>query len=387
MVIGVISDIHSHEEDIEKKNRGGFYYPSMPDSPISKNPFSSLKKLIKESEIEFDFILSPGDYAHKIDLKGLKSAWEQLKLIKFESGAKSLIGTIGNHDVSSRGDGDSFKAVKEFDIDFPVFGEHSSQEIKNKFFGEHFFSIEDNDKDVFFLIINSSFNHWSENEARSGKVDKDSIEKMKSLIESSAKKVKIGLVHHHPIVHETGHQDTADIIVGSEELKEVLEKLDLTVHGHKHNFRFTNLLDRPKNSNILAAGSFSCFKDSLKVGEYNAFHIINFEPLKVEHCINPGYIDTYNFDPNSGWKLTSNLYTGFGCCLQQGTLVDKLGEYFVSNKTKIIYWNDLLLELQFIKYTRSVLISDVLDELVDQKVVQKVFYNSEGNIDAILNQV
>jgi predicted phosphodiesterase len=382
--LGIISDIHCHEL-IPGKQQGGYYFPSMPDHPIHQNPFASLKELIRNDDLCLDYLLSPGDYAHQIDNKGLKSSWDQLKIVSSELRVKSLMGTIGNHDVSSRNNGDSFSDIKAFDMDFPVYLNKNSKNYLNSLLYNCFYTIEDVELDILFIIVNSCYDHWDTVQARKGKVSKEDSERIKIEIDNSPRSRKVLMVHHHPIVHETGLSDTDDLIEGSEDLMKNIAGIDLIIHGHKHDFRFTQKKIFPKNLNILASGSFSCFKTSLKTNAQNAFHVIEFHSTdSLISCINQGVINTYLYDPIIGWQLDSNLEEGFGCTLSEQHIRDIVVEEF--NKITVPYtlWKDVVENKGLLRYitreSRNSILSNLMEEGVIKRVTIDRFNNLHGDI-------
>lgn len=384
ITVGVISDIHSHKwgDDILQ---GGYYYPNMPDKPISQNPFASLKELFRKENRKFDFIVSPGDFAHQIDPEGLKSSWEQLKLIKNEVDAEMLIATIGNHDVASRENGDVFKYIKEFDIDFPVYSSTKSQEYKNQLLENGYYYIDDEKRNVLILVINSCFDHWDKVEASKGKIDTESLAEIKAITEKSGRDIKIALLHHHPIVHETGIYDTNDIIEGGEPLMESLAEMDLIIHGHKHDYRFTQQSIYPKNLNILSSGSFSCFKTYLKSGTLNYFHEIEFHMDNVDHCYKHGLIKTYAYDPTSGWNRYKELDEGFGCTLEGQSLYDYVEKAILSiTGSNYVEYSELLDTYPTLNYIARESRNSTLDSLIDKKIIARYNKNNDGIGDIII---
>jgi predicted phosphodiesterase len=383
--LGIISDIHCHEKS--EKPQGGYYFPLMPDYPVSQNPFASLRQLARSDGIEVDFLLCPGDYAHIVDEKGLKSSWEQLKLMSHELKAKFLIGTIGNHDVASRAKGDSFSYLKIFDSNFPVYVDTKSPEYLKSLLNEGYYYVDNEEDDIFFMVLNSCFDHWDEIQASRGKILKEESEKIEKIIENSSRSKKILMVHHHPIIHETGISDTGDVIEGSEELmKNVAKaKVDLVIHGHKHDFRFTQETIYPRNLNILASGSFACYKSSLKTYVQNAFHVVEFHSLvNLDQCINPGIIKTYLYDPAHGWELDPSKEEGFGCVLTEPQLIGIVKPELVANALPYVLWDELISRIPVLKYISRKTRNNILKELLRVKDIQDLSLDRFGNVHSYI---
>jgi predicted phosphodiesterase len=378
--IAIISDVHCHtERDI----KSSYYIASMPDTPFEKNPFSSLTNLIKKNGLQFDYILSPGDFADKIDEKGLKVAWDQLKLLYYESKSKYLIGTIGNHDVSSKDSGDSFRSIKSVLSDFPIYRyEDIDSVIKNQLLINAYFTFES--EDIFFLILNSSFDHWSSNEARHGKFNESSYSSIESKIKETDKKIKICMMHHHPIIHETGNGDTNDIVENNDKLWELLVDFDFVIHGHKHDFRLTQKKIYPKNLSIIASGSFSCYKEGLAPGGLNMFHVIELLDDEVENCKNQGFLQTYTYSPYDGWKHVIRLTQGFGCTLNDSEIITKLESEITSQENPYLEYIEICELIPWIKFNSQSKIRDIFRVLENNRTIKRITYSNDGIIDTII---
>ena len=119
-------------------------------------------------------------------------------------------------------------------------------------------------------------------------------------------KIKLFIVHHHPInysdpIIEPDHS----IMVNSEELLTFLRRnhFDLIIHGHKHAPRFKILKE---NSGfpiaILCAGSFSALLDTRWSGIVNnQFHIIDIEKRDNDTGLLNGFVKSYTFLSHKGW--------------------------------------------------------------------------------------
>lgn len=374
MRIAVISDIHCHSHTSikgEKVEKGGYYYPLMPDKPVKQNPFSALTKFIRENNIEVDYLVSPGDYSHKIDPKGLKSSWDQLKLLKHEFKAKYLIGTIGNHDVESRVNSKGpFQLIKKFDLDFPIYNVPNASQLQSELLTNGFFSFED--EDVFFLVVNSSFDHWDTEEAKHGKVELDSLDELNSLVEATEKKIKIVLIHHNPIVHETGVGDTDDLIHGSEDFLKNILGVNLLIHGHKHDYRFSQHPVKSKVINILSAGSFSCYLSGMRVGVSNHFHIVDFNDMN-EEC---GLIESYSYNQYDGWKTEKEFTEGFGNNDSRATLSIQIEKICKGSTDPYITWDEILESKPSLNFISATIRNAILEELSDKGSLKRVSFDS-----------
>ncbi len=374
MKIAIISDIHCHNHK-GSEPKGGYYYPSMPEKPVNQNPFAALTKFIRENEIKARYLLSPGDYSHKMDSQGLKSSWDQLKLLSHEIEAEFLVGTIGNHDVDSRGkDKDPFRTIKNFDRDFPVYKPGSKESFKSILLSEGYFAIDS--ENIQFLVVNSSYDHWDTEESRHGKVELESLNEVQKLINDSSKNYQIVLVHHHPLIHETGIGDTEDVIHGSEEFLKCVSPVDFIIHGHKHDYRFVQHKIYPKNLNILGAGSFSCYVTGRRPLTLNSFHIIEFEENDETDCVNHGVIETYTYNPNEGWKHEAEFKEGFGYTKSLSEVVDIIKDYITKLSQPYTSWDDITVAKKQLKFISSKVRNEALLILKNDGSLVRISFDS-----------
>ncbi|WCT11555.1 metallophosphoesterase family protein [Mucilaginibacter jinjuensis] len=365
--IAVISDLHCHplEKDFNKNNT--LLFSDGLRLPTTEHPVENLLEIIEKEKIKVDLVLSPGDFTHQSNRQGLFSGWSYVNEIARALKADDVIATIGNHDIDSRHtySNYSFEIPKKVSQSFPL------HKDKLKSFWDTGFTFID-ESEYLILVVNSTHFHTHynkdnpvENPAVKGKMDLSQIEQIdKYLSENSVDtKIKIVLVHHHPIQHSRLKLGEEDVIENGDSFMNVLGKhrFDLVVHGHKHDpwLRYIpseNGFAMP----VLSSGSFSATNQTLWINKFNYFHVI--EIVKTDNHPANGTIETYTFKKLIGWAKGRDdgfyPYSGFGYKESLTSIVEELKK-LVTENTVMVKWEVIIAQIPQIKF----LTPDKLDEL------------------------
>jgi predicted phosphodiesterase len=267
--LAIVSDLHCHpKRDVEKEGVNCTYL----FADILRNhdhPIENLINLLKSEEV--DYILCPGDITDKCNTQGFIGGWNYLLELKEHFKAKKIIATVGNHDVDSRGNNDSYSYsnVKGIKKNYPF--ENNGDKIIEEFYANGYTIIEENE--IIFLVIDSCFYHHNKEESPKGKILIDTINEIENKVkELDEEKYKILLLHHHPIEHTRKDLGEEDVLKNGKELVEMISNynFDLIIHGHKHDpwLRLEN------NITILSSGSFSSTSNFQFTSDRNRFHIV-----------------------------------------------------------------------------------------------------------------
>lgn len=326
LTIAVVSDLHCTYGGDFNSRSNTYLLSDLLKNPINKHPVESIKQVIKKGILTADILLCPGDITDRVNKQGLVSGWQFLKEIKEALNAKELIVTIGNHDVDSRNQHKigAFELIKNIDESIPT----QDQSANDSYWRYGYCFLENNDFTI--LILNSCYNHTSEELAKTTQIQDITLKKIEedlSKIEKS-NKILIGLCHHHPIHHSNSNLTfkDSDFIDQSDKLLLLLEKnsFTLVVHGHKHDPR---LIYFNSNLPILASGSFSATANLLDIGAQNTFHLIEINKKSKK-----GKIISWIYLPHSGWTQRLDSYfpcfTGFGCKVDLEDLAQKCSKWF-----------------------------------------------------------
>ncbi len=332
--IAVVSDLHCRYSEGKKITEVHSYLTSdLTKSPIDRNPIESLKKVIVASELKADILICPGDVSDKSDKQGLISGWKYLEELKISFQANNLVGTVGNHDVNSRGtikDNGPFDLLKTFTDNFPTSNDH----LNTLYWANDYCILSDTKYDL--LIFNSSNNHIDDKLCYESKITPHTLNRIKSELEKldNNEKIKIAMCHHHPIKHSNMDYKDGDSIEKGDDLLKLLTDFNfsLIVHGHKHDPQLNYHNKLP----VFAAGSFSSMMNLLDLGAENTFHFIELSNNKT------GIIRSWIYGPKEGWTQKADTYfpcfTGFGVNVNLDDLASKCSDWFLElNSNHIEY--------------------------------------------------
>ena len=196
------------------------------------------------------------------------------------------------------------------------------------------------------LIINSVFYHHNTSESVKGKVSTSQIAKITKYLESNkTEKIKIALLHHHPVQHSRLDLGTDDVVENGEKLLDVLAKysFDIVIHGHKHDPWLRNqITESQRNITIFSSGSFSATSNIIFTSKRNTFHIVEINKNSKEV---KGTIATSTFLPKVGWIDKNHDIHGFPPLTGFG-YKDSIDKLFLEIKDlvgdrKIVNWSEI----------------------------------------------
>ena len=349
IIIAVMSDLHCHHSTSFPKGVGKGYFKDTylisDDLTSDHHPVKSLISLIKSEGISTNIMLTPGDLTNKVDTQGFISGWEAIKKVSEALDVDDIYATLGNHDVDSRSDGDSFKTAKNLEDIFPFKPEHCNE--GGNFWLDGFCFIEEDNYRL--LIINSTLHHLNETEAKRGKIEQSQIIKIaKYLEENKDEKIKLAMCHHHPIQHERHHLGSDDLMINGSTLIEKLNEFnfDLLIHGHKHDAWIRYSQGGNHTIPVFAAGSFSAITNHMITNSRNTFHII--EVKKSSDNNSTGIIKTWEYLYNYGWVAADSgdyffpYKTGFGYRGDLDKLTDKIVRVIEAAPGNKIVWEKFI---------------------------------------------
>lgn len=347
--IAVISDLHCHPspKDDSRPTRTHFFSDA-PRVKGNRNPIQYLVDRIKQSEspLRARLLALPGDIADRADHQGYVVGVYVLREVAQALGVETIIATLGNHDVDSRQQygPDSHFAAKNMFSDFPI----ADPAERNRFFQDGFACIEGSDYRA--LILNSVLGHNNKEAAVSGSANNIQLSAIDDYLQSLTPKLyQICLVHHHPIPHEELQLGAQDLLIGGEQLIQLLERysFSLLVHGHKHHprIRYSTSGRLP----IFASGSLSAAIDP-KTGSAcrNTFHIVDLHAPNPRLNFSRGTITTWDLKLESGWHPSSRGSSsfpgkvGFGCHDPIDSIANAISDAFKTLSFPTARWSEIL---------------------------------------------
>jgi predicted phosphodiesterase len=266
--------------------------------------------------------------------------------LSWQLGGVPIVPALGNHDVDSRHKlgADAFKIPRNLSPRFPF----SDQATFNKYFLQGFCRL-DVTPNLEIIVLNSVVDHLDELTAKKGAFGPPRIAELLEELKSSDKeKVRVALMHHHPLLHSSPVLSDEDVLPSGDQLLSVLDQVgcSFVIHGHKHHPRLTYVSTASGRLPVLAAGSFSALLKELGSRTRNVFHVVEIEFTGTREVM--GCVKTWEWRQGEGWVPSSVQssdfphITGFGAKLT----VDQQKECVValaSNRPErwIFSWEDL----------------------------------------------
>lgn len=321
-----MSDLHCYHPKDDKWPIDSYLTSNKLRSPSKDHPIQALLEILPSIvDSKIDYLLCPGDVANRADQQGFIDGWGFVLEIGQALKVDEIISTLGNHDVDSRhiGSTDIYTIAKGIKKGFPI----NEVSLCNEFWANGFTFVEK--ENVRILVINSVFFHHTQSEIDKGKVDPTQLEAIEKYLSNlNDDKLKLALCHHHPLPHERFKLGSGDVIVGGNELIDLLNKykFDLLIHGHKHDPWLRYAPGSGSSVPIFSAGSFSATTNQILNGKRNTFHLVTL--TKTENA-SYGKIKTWEYLPNIGWKLADSgddgfpVHSGFGF---KGKIVDLIND-------------------------------------------------------------
>lgn len=253
ITFAVLSDLHYKQHGVNATCR-----PS--GATEHGDPIEELFTFLRDNEEDLqgshqniaDYLLCPGDICDQADSEAFKVGWEQLKRLREQLGASTLIASTGNHEVDSRADPEhQTRGNSELHID-PIgflqgISDYPSPLLQNDdrrwvYWGRGYEIIER--PDALILLVNSSHYHntTQPNEYERGRFNDAALDELrtdlKKRVDENQDRLFVALLHHHPIPH-----DDFDVKLGriemfnGQRLMLALKECPvawLVIHGHKH---------------------------------------------------------------------------------------------------------------------------------------------------------
>lgn len=314
--IAVMSDLHC--QLASEGTNDSFLKVGSLRSPASQHPIQALLSLIEEQNLETDVLLVPGDLTNKISLKGLSQAWDLAAEVGRALASSHVIPVLGNHDVDSRKlrNPDPLHFARNLRPGFPL--EHA--QANARFFSDGCCLIAVRQW-AQLVVVNSVVDHFDESSAKRGAFGDARIEALKGILEQgAAAPIRVGVMHHHPVLHSSKFLTENDVIPTGDRLLGALRKngVGLVIHGHKHHPRLTYAPTDHGEVPVFAAGSFAAMLGAVGTVTRNLFHLVEVE---VQNSIERplcGKILTWEWQLGTGWVSADQhsadfpFATGFG---------------------------------------------------------------------------
>ena len=379
----VISDPHAHSANPTDSASPSYFSTNALYASARLNPIADISALIRRTGLPVQWILAPGDLGDKADPSSQRHAWMELERIRTEVGARSLIGTTGNHDIDSKRqfpDFDPKSALQALSPPFPISRdcyEAGDQVYIDRFWSRNYVVIPDDDHDCTLVILNSSaFHGYSSdskrppNEHLRGKISPLTLDAITNAVASRTSRLNILLLHHHVKTHPW-IQDGNSVMVGGDRLLEMLKstgKQWLIVHGHQHVPHLSYADGDSLAPVVLSAGSVAAKTYPVR-GRHprNQIHLISLFPDRMDPSGAEllGTVMSWSWTAEVGWREAASdgglpHMCGFGYRPTSLELRDSIINNIRSATDQQLSWSQLGSSIPKLPY----LIPDHLDNIV-----------------------
>lgn len=339
---------------------GSFLSTDTPESAQNQHPLMDLERICGEDpSVRADVLLCPGDLTNNALPAPLKYSWDKLQQVAGWFEAPSVIATVGNHDVVSRGYVlDKSGTLKGLVPAFP-----GSNADPDKFWAQHFCVI--NDPAWRIVLLNSCAYHGVETEKdgirkqeyESGRIEQPTLDALIAEIKQDSKAINVLVCHHHPLKqaeHDLGEHDQ---IVGGQLLLDSLASglygRWLVIHGHKHHPKLQYGPGGAAAPIVFSAGSFSKkLYPELNTYCRNQFYLLELHENLDSSPTMMGTFRSWTWRHGSGWfesvdreGLPPKGGFGYDCYLPD--LVQELDTWMATNTAE---WRDVLQHKPSLQY-------------------------------------
>lgn len=330
--IAVASDLHAYADTPSgMESPSKLQVPAGSVSPL-EHPGTGLLALIQKEGLRADLLLSPGDLTFQADPKGLDYAWRLLHEAGVALGVQLTTGTVGNHDVASRGRTDVEEArdlLRRLRPLFPL-PERSSCD---QYWARNYAIWSGIGATLVLLNTCPLHTIGNKSEFERGLITAETLKDLHSdLQEIPGNHLHILLCHHHPQSHSELQLGETDVMVRGQLLLNTLELHGdwLVIHGHKHHPKITYAAGGARSPVVFGAGSFSGnFGTAAETATRNQFYIAEiYRPTSSPGL--RGKVYSWNWAFGRGWMRSVGSTTGlpakggFGCRRHPDRLADQI---------------------------------------------------------------
>jgi len=378
--LAVISDIH-----VGKGSRAQDLCPAGLDK-VDKQYVTKFLDFVQRRALRADYLLIPGDITDEAQPNEVETASNFVlaaaKALQIE--ATGVMVVPGNHDVDWKvlglEDTTGVRRAQRYDplrstrfcFD-PILCNGARSLLDQPYFRTWQYD------DLLVCGYNSS-HHDDPNKQHVGLLDPSHVESLRKAlagIPHDTRKVRLFLIHHHPIQYTNPAAEPLDqsILVNAEELRRILSEFhfDIVVHGHKHFPRFSTCsTEGTAEVAILCAGSFSAEIETRWSGVIsNQFHLLTIDGRDSSDGVVQGNVKSWTYVSSRGWEPSNKMANGIPHIERFGSYVrpDKLKAYLrpiLAKRFKVsdyAEWSVLAQRYQRLSHLRPEVIMVVLDEL------------------------
>ncbi|HZR78713.1 MAG TPA: metallophosphoesterase, partial [Chthoniobacterales bacterium] len=199
-------------------------------------PLKALDELITAAALKADAVICCGDLADAADPLGIKYSWDYLRKLKKQVQASLLVSAVGNHDIDSRFQSQSYDPREFIQSLKPTFPGHTAA-LSNQFWARHFVIYRHGAMRV--LLVDSCAYHGIKHEYNHGRISDPTLGEIERRLTADGPcELNLMVCHHHPQkLADYNLGDYDDMLNG----QKILDRLGygkhgdwIVLHGHKH---------------------------------------------------------------------------------------------------------------------------------------------------------
>lgn len=304
LTVAIVSDLHCHSRSADA-GQESFLVVGQPRMPAGRHPIQALADLVTTQQWKADIVLCPGDVTNKACQAGLSQGVDYLFELERALQSSQLVCTLGNHDVQSRRkrgcSTDTMKFARTVHPDFPLLPHMADQ------YWAKGFAFVEVDSRALVVVLNTVIDHNDEKSAMRGSFADDRLDALDRALTQSfmhgSFPLRMAVLHHHPLLHSYINYTSEDVLANGDQLLDVLAKhrVDILVHGHKHQPRIRRHSSQGRSMIVFAAGSFSAFLRELAATTRNVFHLLAIRKRSYDSDF-VATLTTWEYNHGYGWN-------------------------------------------------------------------------------------
>lgn len=349
----------------------------------STNMLRSVADLLKQEDLQPDWIICPGDLGDKASPEGQSFVWAELNALKAAVNAKFLLGAAGNHDLDSRFANSAFDPMANIKALRPPFPGITDLDC-DKYWSRHYSIYHDGQCRI--LNLNSSAFHGygvetgTPKEFEHGRVSERTISNIVDEVKIVDFPINILLTHHHIVSNEHIYADEYSEMRGGSRLMHRLTSATksswIVIHGHLHYPE----LDYGRGSAlapvVLSAGSASAHHyGGSSESPPNQIYFLKLadDAQELDGWAPCGTISAWFWSPDGRWERSPSRHkvpygTGFGTRLNPTQAADRFERVLNSSGQPYVYFHEAFEIDPLLKYLLPADLDLAVRELVKRRL-------------------
>ena len=357
---------------------------------VDRSYLDTFNEFLKKYDGKFDYLLILGDMANEASPEEFKHfnliVDEIVNILDLD--LKDVFFTIGNHDANWKvfKDDESGKTTPEAFREMYTPLEESEilkqrlSDSKGHLLESPFYCIWEND-DIIVVSINTACMDAPAKKPHCGEIIKKTVDLLDAHLDEEKIKtdarVKILLMHHHPVNYENIVPDWKDfsILQCYKDIVDLLKgyRFDFIVHGHRHQPKLKSELNsRGEQLAIICSGSFShLFPTYVYSVLSNQFHVLEIDDRDDETGVLFGKLLNFAYSLRDGWQPSVKSYCGieaklsFGPNEHKDPLLKDAENFIVSeiNSKGVCKVFDMIKKLEKFRYKDDGLVKEIVGEI------------------------